>query len=168
MQYGWVDPRIKPPMMKASLPDRGRTEPVPPEPHRFVTDVDARSNRISSTCRSDSGKRIYIITTRRITSGELLKLRKGLRIAGGEGSSPGGSSQFTLTMPIPDLWPRRSISSVTSSGVAASVVRPGKLPAFYLNLYRRQAPQCPLLEAILCAVQDRRRYETIVPNRLAL
>ena len=43
---------------------------------------------------------MYIITVRRITSGELLKQRKGLRIAGGYGSSPGGSSQFSLTMPV--------------------------------------------------------------------
>jgi hypothetical protein len=32
----------------------------------------------SSTLRSDSGYRTYIITTRRMTSGELLKYRNGL------------------------------------------------------------------------------------------
>jgi hypothetical protein len=37
-----------------------------------------RSANKSSTLRSDSGYRTYIITTRRITSGELLKYRNGL------------------------------------------------------------------------------------------
>jgi hypothetical protein len=35
----------------------------------------------SSTLRSDGGYRTYIITTRRITSGELLKYRNGLLMA---------------------------------------------------------------------------------------
>src|SRR5260370_38763590 len=39
-----------------------------------------RSAKRSSTFRSDSGYRTYIITTRRITSGELLKYRNGLRM----------------------------------------------------------------------------------------
>jgi len=37
-------PSRKRPMMNASFPDRGgkhRTEPVPPEPHRLVADIDA-------------------------------------------------------------------------------------------------------------------------------
>jgi hypothetical protein len=42
---------------------------------------------------------MYIITARRITSGELLKQRKGLRIARGYGTSLPGSSPFALTMP---------------------------------------------------------------------
>ena len=37
-----------------------------------------RSANICSTFRSDSGYRTYIITTRRMTSGELLKYRNGL------------------------------------------------------------------------------------------
>jgi hypothetical protein len=37
-----------------------------------------RSAKRSPTLRSDSGYRTYIITTRRITSGELLKYRNGL------------------------------------------------------------------------------------------
>ena len=37
-----------------------------------------RSAKRSSTFRSDSGYRTYIITTRRMTSGELLKYRNGL------------------------------------------------------------------------------------------
>ena len=36
-----------------------------------------RSARRSSTLRSDSGYLTYIITTRRMTSGELLKYRNG-------------------------------------------------------------------------------------------
>jgi len=43
---------------------------------------------------------MYIITVRRITSGELLKQRKGLRIAGGHGKHLLASRQFALTMPI--------------------------------------------------------------------
>jgi hypothetical protein len=42
---------------------------------------------------------MYIITVRRITSGELLKQRKGLRIAGGYGCALRASSQFALTLP---------------------------------------------------------------------
>ncbi len=42
---------------------------------------------------------MYIITARRITSGEELKYRNGLRIAGGYGTPLPGSSQFTLTTP---------------------------------------------------------------------
>lgn len=37
-----------------------------------------RSNSRSSTFRKDSGNRTYIITTRRITSGDELKYRNGL------------------------------------------------------------------------------------------
>jgi hypothetical protein len=45
-----------------------------------VADVDASLEQNTSTWRSDSGKRMYIITTRRIKSGELLKQRKGFYI----------------------------------------------------------------------------------------
>ncbi len=67
-------PLRKRPMMKASFPDRGRkrrTEPVPPVPNRLVADIDAplEQNILDLSQR----QRIYIITTRRITSGELLK-----------------------------------------------------------------------------------------------
>jgi len=40
-----------------------------------------RSARRSSTLRSDSGYLTYIITTRRMTAGELLKYRNGLLMA---------------------------------------------------------------------------------------
>jgi len=42
-----------------------------------------RSASRSSTLRNDSGYLTYIITTRRMTSGELLKYRNGLLIAWG-------------------------------------------------------------------------------------
>src|SRR5271167_397788 len=47
-----------------------------------------RSAKRSSTLRSDSGYLTYIITTRRITSGELLKYRNGLLMALGYHSRP--------------------------------------------------------------------------------
>jgi len=59
---------------------------------------------------------MYIITVRRITSGELLKQRKGLRIAGGYGSSPGGSSQFSLTMPPVELCCRFAVALALQHG----------------------------------------------------
>ena len=40
-----------------------------------------RSASRSSTLRRESGYRMYITTTRRITSGELLKYRNGVLIA---------------------------------------------------------------------------------------
>ena len=48
-------------------------EPVPPEPHRFLADVDAPSCSRSSTLRSERGKRMYIIAARRMISGLVLK-----------------------------------------------------------------------------------------------
>ncbi len=46
-----------------------------------MADVNPALASRSSTLRSESGYRTYIITTRRITSGELLKYRNGLLIA---------------------------------------------------------------------------------------
>jgi hypothetical protein len=46
-----------------------------------VSDIDNEDSR-SSTLRSDSGYFTYIITARRIISGELLKYRKGLLMTG--------------------------------------------------------------------------------------
>ena len=57
-----------------------------------------RSNSRSSTWRSDNGYRTYIITVRRIISGELLKYRKGFFIPGGYGMARPGSSRFSLIM----------------------------------------------------------------------
>jgi hypothetical protein len=48
----------------------------------WVTSMPCSWSR-SSTFRSDSGKRIYIITARRIISGDVLKYLNGLRICGG-------------------------------------------------------------------------------------
>ena len=46
---------------------------------------------------------MYNITARRMTSGELLKYRKGLCIAGDYGTPLPGSRRFTLTKPIHDI-----------------------------------------------------------------
>ena len=59
---------------------------------------------------------MYIITARRITSGEELKYRNGLRIAGGYGTSLPGSSQFTLTTPTERLAEAGIEPSVGSVG----------------------------------------------------
>ncbi len=46
---------------------------------------------------------MYIITVRRITSGELLKLRKGLSIDGSYRRPRPSSSRFGLTLPFSGL-----------------------------------------------------------------
>ena len=73
--------RIAARVRDASLTDLGgehRAKPVPPKPDGLVADVDPRSAKKSSTFRSESGCLTYIITTRRMTSGERLKYRNGL------------------------------------------------------------------------------------------
>ena len=62
----------------ADLGGEHRAKPVPPEPDGLMADVDPALGRRSSTLRSESGYLTYIITTRRMTSGELLKYRNGL------------------------------------------------------------------------------------------
>ena len=57
-----------------------------------------RSAKRSSTLRSDSGYLRYIITTRRMTSGELLKYRNGLLMARSY-HSRGKPKKFGLTEP---------------------------------------------------------------------
>jgi len=60
-------------MMKAPLPDlrcKHRTETVPPVPNRLVADVDAALEQ--NILNLSQRQRMYIITVRRITSGELL------------------------------------------------------------------------------------------------
>ena len=55
-----------------------------PWSHRFrFTHSEQRGAKRSSTLRSDSGYLKYIITTRRMTSGELLKYRNGLLMTQG-------------------------------------------------------------------------------------
>jgi hypothetical protein len=58
-----------------------RAKPVPPKSDSLMLISIPRSASRSSTLRGDGGYRTYIITTRRITSGELLKYRNGLLIA---------------------------------------------------------------------------------------
>jgi hypothetical protein len=61
-------------MMKASFSDlvsEHRTETVPPEPNRLVADVDAPLKE--QIFDLPQRQRIYIITVRRMTLGELLK-----------------------------------------------------------------------------------------------
>src|SRR5271165_1447709 len=57
-----------------------------------------RSASRSSTLRSDSGYLTYIITTRRMTSGELLKYRNGLLMAQAY-NGQGLRQAFSLTLP---------------------------------------------------------------------
>jgi hypothetical protein len=64
----------------ADLGSEHWTKPVPPEADGLVLMSMPRSAKRSSTLRSDSGYLTYIITTRRMTSGELLKYRNGLLI----------------------------------------------------------------------------------------
>ena len=58
---------------------------------------------------------MYIITARRITSGELLKYRKGFCIAGDYGTPLPGSSRFTLTKPSNRLLGPPPRAAVTTS-----------------------------------------------------
>src|ERR1039458_437885 len=77
-----------------------------------------RSERRSSTLRSDSGYFTYIISARRIISGELLKYRKGLLMTGtypkpkavpNDWSDNAGAREqsFAPTRPRPKTPPRR-------------------------------------------------------------
>ena len=61
-------------MMNAACPELGckqRTKAVPPVPHRLITNVDATFEQ--NVFDLAQRKRIYNITARRMTSGELLK-----------------------------------------------------------------------------------------------
>ena len=63
-------------MVNAPLADRRgehRTEPVPPEPHRFVADIDAAFEQQIFDLPQRQRIADVIITVRRMTSGELLK-----------------------------------------------------------------------------------------------
>ena len=59
-----------------------------------------RSCSKSSTCRSESGYRTYIITAKRMISGDVLKYRKGLLIRECYENAIFGSSEFPLTLPF--------------------------------------------------------------------
>jgi hypothetical protein len=52
-------------------------KPVPPKSDSLMADVDPALGQEILELRSDSGCLTYIITTRRMTSGELLKYRNG-------------------------------------------------------------------------------------------
>ena len=58
-----------------------RAKPVPPKPHRLIADVDPPLGQEILVVAQRQRVFQYIITTRRITSGELLKHRNGLLIA---------------------------------------------------------------------------------------
>jgi hypothetical protein len=95
-------PRIAAHVRETSLTNLSgehRAKPVPPEPDGLVADVDPALGQQSSTLRSDSGYRTYIITTRRMTSGELLKYRNGLLMH--EANTAGTAREFPLTPPSP-------------------------------------------------------------------
>ena len=62
---------------------------------------------------------MYIITVRRITSGELLKQRNGLRIARGYGHVSPASSYFGLTPPTEGIA-IRTIVGINDDGVFGS------------------------------------------------
>ena len=59
---------------------------------------------VSALLNQDRGKRIYIITARRITSGDVLKYRNGFLIRRGYETRLTGSSEFCLTVPSHVLW----------------------------------------------------------------
>ncbi len=89
-------------LVDTPLPDlRGehRTEPVPPEPHGFVANIDTTLKQKIFNLPQRQRIRMYIITARRITSGELLKYRKGFCIAASYGTPLPASSRFALTLP---------------------------------------------------------------------
>src|SRR6201986_3450338 len=71
-----------------------------------------RSANRSSTLRSDGGYRTYIITTRRMTSGELLKYRNGLLMRRGQHrrDSPKICSDTAHVNDLPRQGPRAKIS----------------------------------------------------------
>ena len=64
--------------LSTDLRGEHQAEPVPPEAHRLVANVDATLGNRSSTVRNDRGYFTKIITTSRITSGDELKQRNGL------------------------------------------------------------------------------------------
>jgi len=68
-----------------------------------VADIDATLEQQILDLAQRERYRMYIITVRRMTSGELLKYRKGLRIAEGYETPLPGSSQFALTTPSEEL-----------------------------------------------------------------
>lgn len=56
--------------LPADLTREHRAELVPPVTHRLVANVDAALGKQILEVRNDNGKRTYIITTRRMISGD--------------------------------------------------------------------------------------------------
>jgi hypothetical protein len=77
-----------------------------------------RSANICSTFRSDSGYRTYIITTRRMISGELLKYRNG---SCAEANTAGDSREFAVTPPARELVERLCRETVAGGGSASKM-----------------------------------------------
>jgi len=78
-----------------------------------------RSCSRPSTLSGECGDRSYIITARRMISGLVLKLRKGLGsvMAGSNASRPASTRQVLLTKPY-------EIQQATGSPIAAGVLSP--------------------------------------------
>ena len=78
---------------------------------------------------------MYIITVRRITSGELLKYRKGFCIRRGYGAPIFGSSRFALTLPncMLDDSRRKTMSLEGYRGHSETVATPDR-PGQALNV----------------------------------
>ena len=113
-----------------SREDRAKAEP--PEPDGLVADVDAASCTRSSTFLSESGKRSYSITARRMISRLVSNHLNGLgRVMGGKLLSPLprrklGSSDTALRTCAPDV-PCRGDEQERSGTAAASAASPAAL-----------------------------------------
>ena len=73
-------PRRIEPLVNATSSDLSceqRTEPVPPVANGFMADINTSLKQEIFTWRKESGKRMYIMTARRMTSGDVLKYLKG-------------------------------------------------------------------------------------------
>ncbi len=80
-----------------------RTESVPPETHSFVADIDATLKQQIFNLPQRERIPDDIMTVRRITSGELLKYRKGFCIPRGYGTLIPASSRFSLMVWTPPI-----------------------------------------------------------------
>jgi hypothetical protein len=71
------------PSSLANLGGEHRAKPIPPEPHGLMADVDPALGQEIFDVSKRQWKSTYFITTRRMTSGELLKYRNGLLMSRG-------------------------------------------------------------------------------------
>jgi hypothetical protein len=76
----WVAVRLQNAPL-ADVSGEHRAKSIPPEPDGLVADVNPTFGAQNATLRSDCGYLTYIITTKRMTSSELLKYRSGLVVA---------------------------------------------------------------------------------------